>query len=162
MRPRLTATLSALLFILLGLIVLGTAIAFGTGKAHLGAGLRRSEEMPSQPEVRGIDGKTTAYTALGQIRAATRPESPDAAGGVVSVTPWFSYPAGDAALNEELFQKTRQLKSVVTAYFSRHTLRELRGLGEEAVKRELTQAINECLVLGAVTQVYFDDYVFFE
>jgi flagellar basal body-associated protein FliL len=158
MRFRVTTVLSTVLFILLGVILLGTGIAFATNNARPGAGLRRNEQMP---ETAGFDGKTGSFVSLGQIRATTLPEDINAGHGLVVLTPWFSYPAEDIALKEEIFQKTRKIKSLVTDYFMTRTQQELLAQGEPAVKQELVKQINAELALGAIINLYFDDYIFF-
>ena len=47
-------------------------------------------------------------------------------------------------------------------YFDSHTAEELKTLGEERVKDELTALINAELVLDKITALYFSDYVFLE
>jgi flagellar FliL protein len=158
MRLRIATVLQAILCILAGVIVLGTIVAFASKQAEPGADLRRSEKMPKST---GNQNSGTAYTSLGQMRVSTLSENAESDGDLVIVTAWFSYPAGDSAFGEEIFQKTRKIKSVVTDYFPRHTKKELLDIGEDAVKKELARNINAELVLGAIENVYFDDYIFF-
>jgi flagellar FliL protein len=158
MQLRITTVLQAVLFLIVVVIVLGTVVAFASKQAEPGADLRRSEKMP---ESTGTQNSGTAYMSLGQMRVSTLPPDANSDGELVIVTAWFSYPAGDSAFAEEIFQKTRKIKSVVTDYFPRHTKKELLEMGEDAVKKELAQNINAELVLGAIENLYFDDYIFF-
>jgi flagellar FliL protein len=154
MRLRTTTVLMTVFFIIAGLIVLGTVTAFASKQAAPGSDLRKAEKMP-RPTPR------TSYTSLGQLRIGTLPAATESNGDLVIVTAWFSYTAGDSAFDEEIFQKTRKLKMVLTDYFSRRTKQNLLDMGEDAVKRELTQNINAELVLGTIENLYFDDYIFF-
>ena len=45
-------------------------------------------------------------------------------------------------------------------YFARHTQKEILSLGEKKVKEELLFKINEQLVMGKISALYFDDYIF--
>lgn len=81
---------------------------------------------------------------------------------VIVVSPWFSYPAEDKALFEELSLKERQIKSIFTNYFSALTFSQIRAKGENLIKEELLQKINENLVMGQIRAVYFNDYIFIE
>jgi flagellar basal body-associated protein FliL len=155
--------LTTALFSLLAIIVLGTLAAFATKRAHPGEDLRRAEPIPSKlsppPDARPSDG-TTAYMALGQIRSATKQD--ENAASVVLLTSWMSYPATDSPFFDELAQKNRRIKSLITEYFASHTQSQLISAGEEAIKRELTAQINAELVLGDITGLYFDEYIFFD
>ena len=86
----------------------------------------------------------------------------DKSGSLLVVAPWFSYPSNNIQLYEELAQKEKQAKSLVIGYFSSYTRDELLAMGEQKVKDGIKHKINEQLVLGQITDVYFDDYMFFE
>ncbi|MBQ3799151.1 MAG: flagellar basal body-associated FliL family protein, partial [Treponema sp.] len=103
----------------------------------------------------------SAYTELGQIRAVTK-SAGDQGGVLLVVSPWFSYPSSDIQLYEELAQKERQAKSLIIGYFSSYTKEQLLGMGEQKVKDGIRDKINEQLVMGQISSVYFDDYMFFE
>jgi flagellar FliL protein len=159
MRLRATTVLLTVLCIIAGIIVLGTVTAFVSKQAAPGSDLRKTEKMPTSTGI--FQSGETAYTSLGQMRVATLPATAESTGDLLIVTAWFSYPAGDSAFAEEIFQKTRKLKTVVTDFFSRHTKQNLLDKGEDAVKKELTQNINAELVLGSIESLYFDNYIFF-
>ena len=63
---------------------------------------------------------------------------------------------------EELAQKERQEKSIIIGYFSSYTKEELMAMGEQKVKEGIREKINEQMVMGQISSVYFDDYMFFE
>lgn len=105
--------------------------------------------------------KIAAYTELGEIRAVCKAPSEDEKGTIVLIRPWFSYPDGDTVLFEELSDKSRKLKVIFSDYFASHTEDELTLLGETKIKQDLCHLINAELVLGKITAVYFDAYIFF-
>jgi len=142
----------------------GTILAFVLKKADPGSGYRKSDPSPQKVVNMSTSksDKVAAYTLLGEIRASTKNDDSNSIGTVLVVTPWFSYPEGDTALFEELSDKTRKLKSVIIQYFSKHTVFELHSMGEKKVKEDLLHLINAELVLGKITAVYFETYVFFE
>jgi flagellar basal body-associated protein FliL len=150
----------------------GTVLAFASGKAKPGIGLRRAEPVPEAAGyARGNDapgadvrraGKTYAHIALGQIRAAVKPESLQADTQVVLVSPWFLYPSDDGPFYEELSTKSRKLTAIVVDYFSQRSLDELLRKGEIGVKNDIVSLINEELILGKIPELYFDEYIFFD
>ena len=54
------------------------------------------------------------------------------------------------------------LKNLMIKYFDSHTINELKALGEERVKQELTALINSELVMDKITAIYFSEYIFLE
>lgn len=106
--------------------------------------------------------KVSAYTALGEIRAVTKDAAESGKKGIVCVRPWFSYPEGDSVMFEELSDKNRKIKLIFSEYFGQFTTKELYSRGEKKVKEDLLELINEELVLGKITGVYFDAYIFLE
>ena len=155
----------ALIAAALGIIIVaGTVIHFALGHNSPSENLRKADPAPQKVinlSKRSGD-QLDAYTELTQIRAVTKPSSENGSGTLVIISPWFSYPAGDTVLYEELSQKDRQEKSIITEYFAKYTAEELHKKGEQTVKTELTNLINEQLVLGKIRGVYFSEYIFFE
>ena len=100
---------------------------------------------------------TRGYLSLGQIRGATQEGDV-----LVVVSPWFSYPPDDSAFYEELSKKKLTLQGITRDFFSHRTKQELLGQNEDRVKQELCQKMNEELVLGKITQIYFEDYLFLD
>jgi flagellar basal body-associated protein FliL len=144
----------------------GTILAFALHRAAPGALLRRAEPAPaaSGSPASGAKAaeKTAAYTALGQIRTPTKPDADGKEPALVLVSPWFSYAPGDSAFYEELAAKNRRLKSIVAGYFSRFAMAELLKRGEDRVKAELLREFNDELTLGRISELYFDEYLFFD
>ena len=145
-------------------LLLGTIVAFASRKAAPGKSIRKADPSPQKVinMSAATDEKVAAYTTLGELRAVTKAPDEKSDGTVLVVTPWFSYPDGDTVLFEELSDKSRQLKGLITSYFGGYTVTELHAMGEKKVKEDLLHLINEQLVLGKITSVYFDSYVFFE
>ncbi|MCH5291700.1 MAG: hypothetical protein J1D88_08120 [Treponema sp.] len=145
-------------------LVFGTAIVLVQRRDRLHATYRHSDPTPEA--VVNLSAKKNeniaAYTGLGEIRALTRSPDEEHAGTVLVVTPWFSYSKDDNALFEELSQKNRQCRALVSDFFASYTRKELQVMGEQAVKDALLNAVNRELVLGAITAVYFNEYIFFE
>lgn len=146
------------------IMTFGTAVALVTQKNSPSDSWRRADPEPQK--VMNMSRRSgealDAYTHLGQIRAVTKAPSDEERGTLVIISPWFSYPAGDTVLFEELSQKERQAKAILTEYFASHTARELLSMGENSVKAELLDLINGQLVLGKIRAIYFNEYVFFD
>ena len=148
-----------LLAIIAGLlisIIAVSAIALCTKNAHPGEGLRREDPEPSS-----ISSSKSAFNEIGQIRAFTK-EDEDGQKSVVVLVPWFEYDGSDSAFFEELDRKHVSLKNIVTSYFQNRTRQELNGLGEDKIKGEIKKQINDSLVLGKITAIYFNDYLFLD
>lgn len=137
-------------------IIFGTAVAFVSKKAIPGANLRKID--PSLEKVQAENkskGNVSAYAELGELRAGTRNHET-----VIVIEPWFPYPSEDTAFYEELSQKTREMKSIILTYFSAHSKDELMKKGENKVKEDILEEINNQLVLGKLKTVYFNEYLF--
>lgn len=167
-------------------IVLVTAIGLATKRAVPAYGLRHQDPLPpdatapnttdnaASPNESSANDSTqhglpadddparTAYTGLGQLRAVTKGAKKNTPGISVVISPWLSYSKGDKTFYEELDRKSRSIKAVITSYFSRYTERELLTRGEIAVKADLLREINNMLVLGKISALYFNEYMFLE
>ena len=140
---------------LLVFVLFASAIIITAKPEQVGKGLRKID--PSPVSVEKKSGSTTSvYTDLGQLIAITA----DNPAVILIITPYFSYPANDKAFFEEIAQKKLQLKSLILNYFSMHEKEELIKMGEDKVKKELIQKINEELMLGSISAMYFNEYIF--
>lgn len=160
MLNRILAATSALLA---AVLITVTAVRFRTSADKIGLDYRKADPPPAKVVARSTrqkSGAVDSFTELGRLRALTKPNPDTGDATVVIVSPWFSYPAGDTVLFEEMSQKDRQLKSLVLEYFSSMTEDELRLHGENKIKDDLKAAVNSNLVLGKITAVYFDEYIF--
>ena len=143
-------------------IAVATITAFAVSGGNPGINYRRADPDPMKManKSKGKDDAVDAFTDISQIRIQTRIESEDEEPSVIVVTPWFSYPAGDQQLFEELSQKERQMRGIFAGYFSSRTSRDLLDKGEVKIKEELLDEINAQLVMGKIRAVYFNDYIF--
>ena len=145
------------------LIILGTAISFATKKAGFGKNLRSQD--PSPENITVINKKNgendAAFNELGRLRIVTASPSQDEAGTTLVVHPWISYP-DDSQFYEELYKKRSAIKSEITSYFSSRTKDQLIQNGEDEIKKQLSERINQNLSLGKITGLYFTEYIFFE
>lgn len=163
-KPDFDTILTIVLISVIVFIAAGTVYAFAAKRAGIGHQYRKSDPTPKQVINSSIksNSRVSAFTDLGQIRTVTK--SPDDAhtGTLIIVSPWFSYNSDDAVLLEELSQKAQQEKAVIINYFGQNTKDELLTKGEDAVKEEIRQKLNEQLILGKIQKVFFDQYMFFE
>ena len=138
------------LFIVVAIIFI-TAAAFATHKATFAAGLRRGDPKPESAKT----SKYASYTELGQMRLQTADEN-----CVLVLEPWFPYEPSDTEFVEEIGKKSRALKIAITSYFHSKSKQELLDAGENAVKKELLDEINNQLVMGKFNAIYFSEYLF--
>ncbi|MBB5226099.1 hypothetical protein DYE50_10490 [Treponema ruminis] len=133
-----------------------TAIAVCTKNAHPGVGLRKEDPSP-----KSISASKTAFNNIGQIRVFSK-EDENAEKSVIVLIPWFEFDGTDQAFYEELDRKHQSIKLMFVNFFSNHTKAELLKLGEDSIKNELKAQINESLVLGKISGIYFNDYLFLD
>ncbi|MBO4320551.1 MAG: flagellar basal body-associated FliL family protein [Treponema sp.] len=165
--PIKTSKLPKILSIALMVVVvafLSTGILFIAFNRNAENQYRRNDPTPQKVINKSKRSKSavTTYNELGQMRPITKAESDEEAGSVMVVTPWFSFPDDDTPLYEEISQKDRLIKSIILEYFTTHTKSELLATGEKKIKEEITEQINDQLVMGKITQLYFDEYQFFQ
>ncbi|WP_294428728.1 flagellar basal body-associated FliL family protein [uncultured Treponema sp.] len=137
-------------------IIAVSAIALCTKNARPGEGLRHEDPLP-----KSVAASKTAFNEIGQIRVFTK-EDENQQKSVIVLIPWFEYDGTDNSFYEELDRKHLNLKSILMNYFQNHTKHELMQLGEEKIKTELKEKVNESLVLGKITGIYFNDYLFLD
>lgn len=156
---------------ILAIILLVVVLALIAGSIY-GFSLRKSRGQayrmadPSPEKVINLSkkksSKLAAYNSIGQMRPVTKPEGSGDSGTLLIVSPWFSYPEGDIQLFEEIAQKDRLIKTIISNYFMSYTKSDLISKGEKKIKEELREQINNQLVLGKINSVYFDQYIFFD
>ena len=148
-----------LLFIIAGIflfIVAVSAIELCTKNVRPGEGLRREDPFPQS-----VGSSKSAFNEIGQIRVFCR-EDENEQKSVIVLVPWFEFDGSDQAFYEELDQKHLSLKNLLTTYFATRTKGELLSLGEDKIKSELKAQVNDALVLGKISAVYFNDYLFLD
>ena len=156
-RLSINTILLAVIGALLVLIIAVSAIALCTKNARPGEGLRREDPLPSSIKKSG----SVVFNNIGQIRVFTRETDTDEK-SVLVLTPWFEADSADNSLYEELDRKRMSLKALITHYFSSYTKAELLSKGESSIKSELKKSINDTLVLGSISALYFNDYLFLD
>lgn len=162
-KSKLPKILLFILILVALIFILGTIIAFATKKGKLGHEYRQADPSPEKVINRsGRSSSRVTTSSLGQLRIKTKSEKEDGSSSILVISPWFSYPENDVQLFEEISKKDRQIKSIVNSYFSAHTKQELLAEGEKKIKEDLKTLINEQLVLGDLTAIYFDEYIFFD
>jgi len=156
-------------FLILILIVVVTIIAtttiyvFATSKENIGKSYRKADPSPQKVVKQSKKTqKLEAYTELGDIRTVTKAPLTSSRGTTVLITPWFSYQGDDKAFYEELNQKSRLFRSLISEYFTQYTYEELKSKGEDSIKQDILRMINNQLVLNSITAVYFEKFIFFE
>lgn len=159
---KLPSILTKVLIAVAGIVLISGIIAFAVRHDKAGENYRKAD--PSVQKVINTSKRhketLSAYTKLGQMRISLRSDEPGSL-SVLVLSPWFSYSDGDTAFTEELNNKERQLKAIITDYFACYTKQELKTKGELSVKDDLKNAINDTLVLNEIKNIYFDEYVFF-
>ena len=100
----------------------------------------------------------SVFSDFGRLRTFTadNPQVP------VVVLPFISYKTENTFLYEELCQKQRKIKSIILHFFTQKTQKELFLLGENSIKSQLLQLINEELSMGKIEALYFEEYIFLE
>lgn len=154
--------LAYLLMAIVGITILGTVLAFIVDPHRL---TRRHEAtaptlLPSRvpdPIPEALMNQET-FTLLGTLRSGTcdNPSIP------LVVEPWFYYDSTDISFYQELQQKSRRIRTIITDFFPRYTLEELNRMGEQNIKKQLAEDINSILILGSIDKLYFNDFTIFD
>lgn len=148
--------------VIIGVTVAGTVVAFTVNPHRLSERKTAASPalLPSRPQdpIPAPLQNQETFTLLGKLRTGTNdnPSIP------LVVEPWFYYDSTDVSFYQELQQKSRKIRTVITDFFTGFTKAELQNMGEQKVKEQIKGAINQVLVLGAIDAVYFNDYTFFD
>ena len=150
--------LSYCILAILLIIICGTFIFFVSNL------VKNSNENENQIEsTKQIQNKNTldfdsmdVYEKLGKIRTASKDGIPL----VLSV--YFPYDVNDREFYEELSVKNESIKACISGYFFNYSYDELKNKGENRIKSEVLNNINEKLVLSKISELYFVDFVFFD
>lgn len=144
--------------VIVAFVLITTIALFFSGKLEPGKNFRKTDITPEELTKADKTGNTEVFTGLGTIRTGTRDEPSIP----IVIKPYFSYPADDTQYYEELCRKTRKMQLLFTQYFADFTKDQLLENGEQKVKRDLLQLINDELVLGQIPALYFEQYIFFD
>lgn len=143
--------LRVILYLLIASIFLGSIYGF----------IRISASKQAVAEQQGVSkeiGQEAYFSGLGRIRVQTADPKPAAV--VVSIV--FPYDKNDVAFTEELSTHIGQLRQTAAAYFSSQSLKTLKNMGEEDIKKTLLDRFNKLLRLGSIKTLYFNDYLILE
>lgn len=143
--------LSLLIFLICLIIILGT---FFVLVKNLFTSENSSEEQKQQLPIE-LDS-FEIYRKLGKIRTVSKDGIP------IVISVYFPFEKADTEFYEELSLKNESIKFVISSYFPKYSLEELRKKGENVVQSDLLKSINEKLVLSKISEIYFDEYVFFD
>lgn len=143
-----------------GIILLGTLIGFLSGKASFTT--YRHSDPSDVSEVSDVTDKTRSFKEIGKIRALVKPDDESSAGINLVINPWFLYEENDVSFKEELSYKKQAFITVILNYFGTKTKSELKSAGENRIKEDLLELINEKLEMGKIKQIFFEDYIFLE
>lgn len=157
-KEKLNKILIIIITVLAAIIIMGTAAGFISKKAVPGKNLRSSDPLPSKNQIESLNKHNSAaidaFTGLGKLRVGTSDGVP------VVITPWLAYPEGDTVFFEELSRKRLVISGVFIKYFQQYSQQQLLEFAEEKIKADLLSLINDQLVLGKISSVYFTDYIF--
>lgn len=142
--------------VIFAFFILTNIIGFSSGKAKFAKNLRPAENIPQEQEQK----EYVPFAGLGRIRTSTLASKEGGARIPLVISVWFNYKKDDTQFYEELSSKSAQIKSLISAYFSKNTKEYFLNLGEENVKKQLLSIINEHLVLGKIENLYFSEYIF--
>lgn len=156
-------------------IIIGTGVVLGGRTPKEQAAFRPAQPVPTveeqilqaqeaqqeKPPPQNT-GEFGPYLQLGQIRAATMEDPEDQTTALVILEPWFSYESTDPAFQEELSTKKSQLQAIVLDFFASRTASQLKAMGEGEVKSQLMELVDQELVLGDISGIFFDAYLFLE
>ncbi|MBE6344248.1 MAG: hypothetical protein E7063_00975 [Spirochaetaceae bacterium] len=151
------SVLYMIIFFLLAVIILGTIIVYAVRHAAPGKDLRQADPSPEE-----LSEQFGTFTEMGQIRTFTASDSNSSEVAALVIEPWFSYESKDIAFYEELSGKRRKIQSIIVNYFNQRTFATLKSLGESYIKDELLEMINQELVMGSISALYFETYLFIE
>lgn len=148
------STFNKILLFLIGfilLIIITTTLLFLSGKTS------RSSSTTGKATITETTPKPGIFS-LTRLRTITNDNPPVS----LVITANLSYPTDDTAFYEELDRKTLKIRSIITEYFTDQSFSTLQQKGEPSIKAELLTSINNELVLGNISTIYFTEYLFLE
>lgn len=154
-KPHHFLLLTAIAILLI--ILFGTAIAFISGNANPGEGLRKQDPSPTSL-IKEAANEKAIFSQIGLLRCRTA----DVPSIPVVITPYFPYAADDRPFYEEVSKKTQKIRLLITDYIASYTYEELLSAGEQSIKQNLIDIINAELILGKIELLYFAEYIFLE
>lgn len=147
--------IAAILFFSLALLSLVRFVFF---PEQVGTAFRKKEATIAQAEAKEEKSERGVFSSIGQLRLSTE----DADDFIVILRPYFFYPKSDTDFFEELVTKNQKMRFLITEYFSKKTKDYIISTKEANIKSDLLSILNEELVLGYITELYFDEYIFLD
>jgi len=163
-KENINKILLGIIALIVVLVVTVSIIAFS--EKSLAHKYRKTDPQPETVgKIKLSDGssqKQAAFTQLGQLRIPLELENADGSRSTLVVSPWFAYPEDDSAFFEEINAKSRKIKAIISDYFIHKSRDQLLSSGEPKIKEELLNYINTELILGRISAVYFNEYLFLD
>lgn len=182
MNVSLNKILGGICFLIVLVIIIGTAIALKPQKPQEQATFRPAKPVPTieeqiqqakKEQLTQQEDKSTqkqedsswdfdSYLNLGELRITTKIDEENQTTALIILEPWFSYTSTDPAFQEEVTTKKANFKTIVLDFFANRTANQVKAMGEDLLKNQILELANKELVLGKFSAVFFDDYIFFE
>ena len=159
----LNIVLTVIISVLILILIIGTVIGLKNRKPeeYQETVMENPDNTTPASNISSFNSdKEDFFEGMGQIRCVTKKSLSKQA--IIIVKPVLSYAKGDSTFLEELSQKQKLEKKIIIDYFSNYTEDELKSNGEEAVKSDLLNLLNQEFVLGKITNLYLKDYLFIE
>jgi flagellar basal body-associated protein FliL len=151
----LLALYRALMAVFLLLIL---SLLLGTLSALIFRGGREGPALSASGRTAEIQAPAGVFAGIGRVRTATAGSQPAAV--ILSVA--FPYTPNDRPFSEELASRISAFRNLTVNYFAALSLAELNRKSEGEIKRELLEQYNGILRLGAIKELYFNDYIVIE
>lgn len=178
MKVTLNKILVGICILIVLVIIIGTGLVVGSSKPQEQSTFRPTQPIPTpeeqiqQAQKAQQENKPTeeteatdnfgSYLNLGELRISTKIDEENETTALILLEPWVSYDNTDPAFQEELFTKKAQFKTIVMDFFSHRTAPQIKAMGEDLLKSQLLDLLNQELVLGSISGIFFDKYLFFE
>jgi flagellar basal body-associated protein FliL len=103
--------------------------------------------------------ESLATVAIDTIQLDLRPENAKDNGVNVTLHLALAYEGENGLLNEEITQRTEQIKDILRDIITRKVYRDFKGSKRIAeLKKEIKDSINSILVNGKIVDIYFDQF----
>lgn len=144
--------LSYCIFAIILIIILGTFFVF---ISNLFSSKESSSFETVELETIELDSMEI-YRKIGKIRTASMDGIP------IVISVYFPFEKEDREFYEEISIKNESLKSVISNYFLGFTYDQLKAKNEKQIQKEILFNLNNKLVLNQITELYFEEFVYFD
>lgn len=121
-----------------------------------------SDEPQEEGQVSSEELQERSFLNIGRLRTELSPEIGSQEVVPLIVKASIPYSSADIQLQEELVRKLPEIRDVVRTFFSLYTLSEIQGMTESELKKMLLERINSLIVLEDISEIYFEEFIFFE